>query len=105
MSCGIENPQPIEECTGPSQCCPGNRRHGGTEEQENADGSYSARHLVPTRFVGGRARTVFHQLTILKLESPESLAVLPKLVAAAMVGDLLCRGSLPLKLGYQFEVF
>ena len=105
MSCGIENPQPIEECTGPSQCCPGNRRHGGTEEQENADGSYSARHLVPIRLVGARARAVFHLLTILKLENAESLAVRPKLVATAIVGELLCRGSLPLKLGYQFEFF
>src|SRR5437660_6192057 len=68
MSCGIENPQPIEECTGPSQCCPSNRRHGGTEEQENADGSYSARHLVRISLVGARARAVFHLLTILKLE-------------------------------------
>ena len=79
MSCGIENPQPIEECTGPSQCCPSNRRHGGTEEQENADGSYSARHLVPISLVGARARAVFHLLTILKLENAESLAARAKL--------------------------
>jgi hypothetical protein len=105
MSCGIENPQPIEECTGPGQCCPGNRRRGGTEEQENTDGSYSARHLVPTRPVGGSAMAVFPLLTILKLESAESFAVRPKRVAAAIVGDFLCRGLLPLRLGYQFEVF
>jgi hypothetical protein len=48
---------------------------------------------------------VFPLLTILKLESAESFAVRPKRVAAAIVGDFLCRGLLPLRLGYQFEVF
>jgi len=85
MSCGIENPQPIEECTGPSQCCPSKRSHVGTEEQENADGSYSARHLVPISFVGARARAVLHLLTILKLENAESLAALSSWEATPIV--------------------
>jgi len=105
MSCGIENPQPIEECTGPSQCRPSNRRHGATEEQENADGSYSARHLVPISFVGARARAVLHLLTVLKLENAESFAARAKLSSllpswATSYGD-----SSPLKLGDQFEFF
>jgi len=79
MTCGIENPQPIEECTGPGQCCPSNRRHRGTEEQDNADGSHSTRHLVPISIVGARAGAVFHLLTILKLENAESLAARAKL--------------------------
>jgi hypothetical protein len=102
MSCGIENPQPIEECTGPSQCCPSNRRHGGTEEQENADGSYSARHLVPISFVGARAWVVLHLLNILKLESAEYLAARAKL---SSVLPTSYGGSSHLKLGDQFEFF
>src|SRR5437868_1851605 len=82
MSCGIQKPQSIEEFAGPSQCCPSNRRRGRAEEQENADGRYSARHLVPISIVGARARTVLHLLTILKLENAESLAARAKLSSA-----------------------
>ena len=64
MGGGIESPHPIEGCAGPTQCRPGEGCHAGAEEQENADGSYSARHLVPNDSVGARARTVPHPLTI-----------------------------------------
>lgn len=57
----------------------GKRSHGGTEEQENADGRYSARPLVPISLAGARARAVSHLLTMLKLESAESLAARAKL--------------------------
>ncbi len=106
MGCGIQGPRPIEGCARPSQCRPGKRSHGGTEEQENADGSYSARHLVPISLVGAKARAVSHLLTILKVENAESLVARAKtLVAAAIVGDLLYGGSLTLKVGNQFEFF
>ena len=71
MSCGIESPQPIKECAGPSQCRPGKRSHGCTEEQEDAYGSNPARHLVPNNFVGARVGAVSHLLTILKVENAE----------------------------------
>src|SRR6266567_8176097 len=103
MGCGIQGPHPIEGCARPSQCGPGKRSHGGTEEQENADDRYSARHVLPTNFVGVRAGAVSHLLTILKFKNSDSLAARGKL-STLLNGDLLY-GSLPLRLGDQFELF
>jgi len=94
MSCGIENPQPIKGCTGPSQCCPGKRRHGGTEEQENADGSYSARHVVPNDSVGARVRPVSHLLTITRIvkrmsEFPEYMEAFYRITLSSVSGGCL----------------
>jgi len=72
VGCGIEGPHPIEGRAGPGQCRPRKRSHGGTKEQENADGNHSARYLVSSNFFGVRVATVSHQLTILNSKTQKS---------------------------------